>query len=378
MTGRELCMAINMIPGIGYVKYRNLLERFGDAEGVRSASRGDLLQVEGIGDALAERIVNFDWDAELSRELAIADRGGVRIITLNDDNYPAMLRELYDPPLVLYVRGRLPETPDRSLAVVGSRRISAYGEKMARVICEEAAACGFTIVSGLAHGIDTIAHQTAVDMAGKTIGVLGCGLRRMYPRENLELARQMVQGGGAVISEFPLDYPIAKTNFPRRNRIVAGLCRATLVIEAGIESGALITARLAAELGREVFALPGRADNPQAQGCHRLIKDGAGLVENFDDILEALCVGLRPGQLNASTGEVVGSEELTPDCAQVYDLLKNGDADLEELVEATGMEPGQMLATLMKLELKLLVERDAEHYYHLTGSRTNRRGLPEE
>lgn len=378
MTGRELCIAVNMIPGLGWVKYRKLLESFGDADGIRAANRGDLLQVDGIGATLAERIINFDWDAELARELAVADRGGVRIITPADDNYPEMLRELFDPPLALYVRGRLPETPDRSIAVVGSRRITAYGQKMARIICEEAVACGFTIVSGLASGVDAIAHQTAVEMAGRTIGVLGCGLRHMYPRENLELARKMVQGGGAVISEFPLDYPISKTNFPRRNRIVAGLCRATLVIEAGPESGALITARLAAELGREVFALPGRVDNPQAQGCHRLIKEGAGLVENFDDIMDALRTGLRPGQLDASSGEVVGANELEPDCARVYALLQNGDADLEELAAATGMDPGRLLATLMKLELKLLVERDAEHYYHLTGSRINRRGPSED
>ena len=378
MNRREACIALNMISGIGFIKYRAILETFESGDAIRSASRSDLQQVDGIGKILAERIVNFDWDAELSRELGIAERGGVRIITIEDDNYPEILRELYDPPLVLYVRGRLPETPDRSIAVVGSRRISSYGEKMARMICEEAAVAGFTVVSGLAIGTDTIAHQTMVDMAGKTIGVLGGGLMHMHPQENIKLARAMVQGGGAVISEFPLDFPVCRTNFPRRNRIVAGLSRATLVIEAGMESGALITARLAAEAGRDVFAVPGRVDNPQAQGCHKLIKEGAALVENFDDILSALCTGLPPGRLNAATGEIVGSEELEPDCATVYNLLKNGDADLEELCEATGMEPGKLLAVLMKLELKLLVERDAEHYYHLTGSRTNRRGLPVE
>ncbi len=378
MTDREGCVALNMISGIGYVKYLALLERFGSADNIRTASRSDLLQVDGIGKMLAEKIVNFDWDAELSRELAIADRGGVRIITLADDNYPAMLRDLYDPPLVLYVRGKLPETPDRSLAIVGSRRVSAYGEKMAQLFCEEAVGCGFTVVSGLAIGVDTIVHTAAVDMAGKTVGVLGGGLMHMHPKENIELARRMVQGGGAVISEFPLDFPVMRTNFPRRNRIVAALSRATMVIEAGVESGALITARLAAEIGRDVFALPGRVDNPQAQGCHKLIKEGAGLAENFDDIMSALCAGLRPGQLDVSSGETVGSEELEPDCAKIYGLLKNGDADLEELREAADMDTGRLLATLMKLELKLLIERDAQHYYHITGSRNNRRGLSAE
>lgn len=365
MTEREGCIALNMLSGIGFVKYKALLDVFGSADGIKAASRSDLLQVDGIGKILAERVVNFDWDAELSRELGMAERGAVRIYTLADDDYPAELRQLYDPPLVLYVRGKLPENADRSLAVVGSRRISAYGEKLARNICEEAVVNGFTIVSGMAVGTDTVAHQTVVDMAGKTIGVLGGGFLHMHPRENIQLAHNMVQGGGAIVSEFPLNFPVFRTNFPRRNRIVAALSRATLVIEAGMESGALITARLAAELGREVFALPGRVDNPQAQGCHKLIKDGAGLVENFDDIMEALCMGLRPGQYDASTRQVVGSEELEPDCAAIYDLLKNGDADLEELCEATGMDAGRVLATIMKLELKLLVERDAQHYYHL-------------
>lgn len=375
MTEREGCIALNMISGIGYVKYQALLETFGSAENIRSATRSDLLLVNGIGKMLAEKIVNFDWDAELARELSIAERGGVRIFTLADDNYPEMLRDLYDPPLTLYVRGKLPETPDRSLAVVGSRRVSSYGEKMAQMICEDAVACGFTIISGLAIGVDTIAHTATVNAAGKTVGVLGGGLMHMHPRENIELARRMVQGGGAVISEFPLDFPVMRTNFPRRNRIVAALSRATMVVEAGLESGALITARLAAEIGRDVFALPNRVDNPQGQGCHKLIKEGAALAENFDDIISALCAGLRPGQLNVSTGDIVGSEELEPDCARIYELLKNGDADLEELREASDMDTGRLLATLMKLELKLLIERDAQHYYHLTGSRTNRRGM---
>ena len=379
MTDRECAISLNMITGIGYTKYRALLDAFGSGDGIRSASRGDLQEVPGIGKTLAERIVDFDWDAELSREMGIADRGGVRVITLVDENYPAALRELFDPPLCLYVRGKLPENTEKSLAIVGSRRISAYGEKMAKCIAEDAAMNGFAVISGLAVGTDTLVHQAVVDCGGTTIGVLGGGLMHMHPKENIPLARAMVQNGGAVISEFPLDYPVCRTNFPRRNRIVAGLSRAAIVIEAGTKSGALITARLAAEYGRDVFALPGRVDNPQALGCHKLIKEGAGLIENFDDVMAALCVGLRPGDLDTSNGDIVGSEELDPDSRIIYDLLKNGDADLEELRMATDMDTGRLLGVLMKLEFKLLIERDAQHYYHLRNGRGEpRRGADDE
>ena len=374
MTDRELCIALNMIPGIGYTRYLALREMFETPDDLRNAERGDLLKVEGLGKVLAERLVEFDWDAELSSELAIAERGGVKILTLADEEYPSALRELYDPPLCIYVRGKLPENDGYSVAIVGSRRASKYGMQMAEILTEEAVVGGFTIFSGLAFGIDTVVHQSAVRLCGKTVGVLGGGLMHMYPKENIPLARKMILNGGAVISEFPLNYPVSRYNFPRRNRIVAAMCRATIVVEAGIESGALITARLAAEMGRDVFAVPGRVDNLQAQGCHKLIKEGAVLTETFGDVMLTLKTGLRPGMVDVSTGEIVGSEKLTPDCEKIYNLLKNGDADLEELQEATGMDPGELLAILMKLELKLLVEKDCDHYYHLIGARNNRRG----
>lgn len=374
MTERELCIGLNMISGIGSVRYRALCEAFGSPDAVRGASRGELQEIPGIGRITAERMVAFDWDAELSRELSIAERGGVRILTLADEDYPKALREIFDPPICLYIRGRLPEDPERSVAIVGSRRISGYGERMAKMLAEEATQCGFTVFSGLAAGTDTVVHRAVTELAGKTVGVIGGGLLHMYPRENIPLAREMIASGGAVMSEFPLDFPINRRNFPRRNRIVAGMCRAVIVVEAGVDSGALITARLAAEMGKEVFAVPGRVDNMQARGCHRLIKEGAGLAENFDDVLMALSTGLRPGELNAATGEVTGTGELPPECELILGLLANGDADLEELQEATGMEPGALLSLLTGLEMKLLVSRDSDMYYHLAGSTLNRRG----
>ncbi|MBO5668621.1 MAG: DNA-processing protein DprA [Lentisphaeria bacterium] len=369
MTEREFCIAVNMISGVGFLRYSSLLDTFGSPDEVRKAERGVLQKVDGIGPVLAERIISFDWDAELSREFAVAERGGVQIITLVDEDYPDELRNIYDPPLCLYVRGKLPEKHDRSIAIVGSRRISRYGEKMAVMLAEEAVACGFTVYSGLALGVDTLAHKAVVDMAGCTVGVLGGGLMHMYPKENIPLARDMIRNGGAVISEFPLNFPVNRHNFPRRNRIVAAMCRAVIVVEAGLDSGALITAKLAAEMGKEVFALPGRVDNVQAKGCHKLIKEGACLIENFDDVMLVLATGLRPGMENMTTGEIVGSEQMSPDCEKVCTLLSGGDMDLEELQMATAWEPGMLMAVLMKLELLLAVERDSFGYYHLTGSR---------
>ncbi|MBE6357370.1 MAG: DNA-protecting protein DprA [Lentisphaerae bacterium] len=366
MNYRELCIGINMISGLGYLRYKALCEAFGSPDAIRAAERGELQKIPGIGQIIAERIVEFDWDAELSKELAIADRGNVRITTLADDDYPECLRELSDPPLALYIRGKLPKDFDRSVAIVGSRRVSNYGERMAVLMAEGAAANGFTVVSGLAHGIDTIAHSSVVKLMGRTIGVLGGGLLHMYPKENIPLAREIINCGGAIISEFPLNFPISRHNFPRRNRIVAALSRGVLVVEAGIESGAMITARLALEMGKDVFAVPGRVDNFQAKGCHKLIKEGAALVEDFGDVCLALSPDWIPGIGQRPKEDDEGNPILPPDCLQVYKILKNGEADLEELQEATGMDTGVLLAVLMQLEIKLMVERDSEHYYHLT------------
>lgn len=365
MTDRELCIALNMISGLGCNRYQALLETFGSPDEIRRAERSELMQVEGIGKVLAERIISFDWDAELSRELAIAERSGVEIVTLAEDNYPAELREIFDSPLCLYIRGILPENNDRSVAIVGSRRISKYGERMARQLAREAVESGCTVFSGLAQGTDTLVHQEVVASGGITVGVLGSGLMHMYPKDNIPLARDIIRSGGAVISEFPLDYPISRHNFPRRNRIVAALCRATIVVEAGLDSGALITAKLATDIGREVFAVPGRVDNPQAKGCLKLLKEGAGLIESFADVRLAFASGMHPLELSALTesGDVIA--DLPEDCRRIYELLRKKDNDLEGLQELSGMESGMLMSILSRLEFRCLIERDADFYYRL-------------
>ena len=364
MTPHEGDIALNLIPGIGFVRYMALLEHFGSAEAVFAASRSDLEQVPRLGRKLAEAIAAFDAAGELERELAAADKGGVRIFTLSDPDYPEILRDLSDPPLCIYWRGRLPDRDLPLAAIVGSRRVSSYGARMTSAIAADAAAAGFGVVSGLALGADTLAHQAAVEAQKPTFGVIGAGMVNFYPQDNLELARRMIDCGGAVLSEFPLNFPILRENFPRRNRIVAALCRATIVTEAGLKSGALITARLAAELGREVFAVPGHADNPQAQGCHRLIKEGAGLIESFADVLETLGFGHATEPDLPGFGETELPFSAPPAEVAVMKVLNaEGEADLEKLHEATGFDTGDLLSILMTLELKSLVERGNDQRY---------------
>ncbi len=371
MTDREGCILLNLIPGIGFVKYTALSDEFGTPAAVAGRSAQELRRVPGIGAVLAEKIAAYPWREELEREQELAEKAGVRIITLFDEGYPDVLRHLYDPPICLYVRGRLPAFPDNTAAVVGSRRMSQYGERMTRAITAEAVAAGFAVISGLAFGVDTVAHRTAVETGGTTVAVLGGGLMHVHPQENIPLARQIVESGGALVSEFPLNMPVSRTSFPRRNRIVAGLTSCTIVIEAGISSGALITARLALENGRDVFAVPGHADNPQAQGCHAIIKEGAAaLIENFSDVLNGMGIGLLPG---LRPGDEAGEDEipykpdshndLSPEAQKVYSLLEQREISFDDLAAETEFDTGTLLAVLMRLEMKMLVEHSSDQVY---------------
>ena len=368
MTDREVCIGCNLISGIGSARFARLCEVVDSPSQIPELDRADLMQIPGFGAMLAEKVVSFDWDAEVGRELAVAERGGVRILTRFDEAYPEILQHIYDPPLALYVRGNLPEFPDNAIAIVGSRRVSRYGEEMTAMLSREAAAAGFTVVSGLALGVDSIAHRTVVEASGTTVGVIGAGLLHLHPKENIPLARDIVQTGGAVISEFPFDMPVSRQNFPRRNRIVAGLCRGVIVVEAGVDSGALITARLALENGRDVFAVPGRVDNPQARGCHKLIKEGAALIENFDDVLSAWNCGMLPG-FAAVADEQHGSyaefSDLSENETAVCRLLKDGECSFDMIYAALNIDAGMLSSLLTKLELKLLISQDPNKFYRL-------------
>jgi DNA processing protein len=280
---------VHLATGVGPKRFRSLLEAFGSPERIIKASLGELREVPGLGPATAMQIYEGLHNVDPEDELEQARNAGVRILTLQDPSYPSLLATCPDPPPIIYVKGELSEDNQLSIAVVGTRNPTHYGSEQAHRFAYLLAQTGITVVSGLARGIDAQAHRGALLAKGKTIAVLGCGLNTIYPPEHEDLADQIVRSGGAVISEYPMGILPQKGNFPARNRIVAGMTLGTLVIEAPSKSGALITAELAADYNREVFALTGPIDQPSFTGCHDYIKSGrAKLTTCLEDILDEL------------------------------------------------------------------------------------------
>lgn len=352
MTEREAQIALNLVGGIGTARLGCLLRCFGSAAGILSVAATELSRVSGIGDKLAGRIAAFETE-DLRQELSLAARCGVRIILRADPEYPVNLKTIPDPPPVLYVKGNLSRQDDLACAIVGSRRASLYGLTNARGLAAELARLGFTVVSGLARGIDTAAHQGALKAKGRTIAVVGSGLSKIYPAENRGLADAIAEAG-AVISEFPLNAEPLKQNFPQRNRVISGLSLGVLVAEAAVNSGALITADFALEQGREVFALPGRIDSPQSLGANKLIQQGAKLVAGVGDILEEIAApflavaGCRP-EATASGPQMdfVDSDE-----ALLYNLILKEAIPLEEIIQRCDLNIPRLSRALLGLELK--------------------------
>jgi len=303
---------------------------------------------------------------DLAREEDRMAKSGADFITTRDPGYPKLLKEIHDPPIGLYRKGRY-EFDRPCVAIVGSRRTTLYGQATAKKLGAELARLGFCIVSGLARGIDTAAHEGALSVGGKTAGVLGCGIDIIYPPENLELYRR-IEADGAVLSEFPFGRRADRQSFPMRNRVVAGMCDATIVVETDVSGGAMITARFAGEYGRLIFAVPGRIDQPTSAGCHQLIRDGATLLTSVDDLLSELNYldGLRPssipGKSDAAKPELtIGMQELTSDEAAVWSSFAGGAiVTPDDIVTQTGLPSAQISAALMMLELKRLVAKRAD------------------
>jgi len=289
---------------------------------------------------------NYDPDRELLK-LAKLDLG---YVTLYDKEYPALLKEVYDGPVVLYIRGNASVLNTQSLAVVGSRKFTNYGKRIAYSLAKECALAGLTIVSGLALGIDAEAHQAALDVDGITIGVVGNGLDRIYPVSNYDLGRKIIQKGGAIISEFPPGTPPMKHNFPARNRIIAGLSQGTLVIEAASQSGALITAIQALEYNREVFAIPGNIDSPTSEGTNALIQKGAKLITKAEDVLVELNVEVKNHQAKAKAILPDTEEE-----SQIVETLKRGEMLADEIIRVTGLNVILVNSTLTMMEMKGII-----------------------
>lgn len=363
MTVREAFLALTLLPRVGPVTISRLLERFGDALQVLKASERQLQEVNGVGPAMARTLHNWQDHCDLTKEKRRIRETGARFLTILEEDYPELLREIPDAPPAIYVLGSLLERDRQSVAVVGSRRSTHYGMSSARRLSCQLAAAGITVVSGLARGIDTAAHEGALEANGRTLAVIGSGLGQIYPPENQDLAKRIADGHGAVISEFPIDQIPDKTTFPLRNRIVAGLSRALLVAECPAWSGALITANLAGEYNRSLYAVPGPIDRPSSAGCHQLIKDGARLVTTADDILEEFewllpqrdkdgLADARRDQREAST-----PPDLAPEERALLDAIDSTEVQIDELIERTGLPPSTVSSALLRLEIRRLVKQ---------------------
>lgn len=377
MNDHDGCIVLNMLNGIGGSRANALIEFCGSVSAIFESDAASLSRIRGISETLADRILSWRDHVELDRELEIARNGGVTILCRTDDEYPAALRELRDAPLCIYIRGTLPpDLSTRSLSIVGTRNASNYGARMARHLAEAAAFGGWTTISGLAVGIDTIVHQATVDAGGRTVAVLGGGLAKLHPAENLDLARAIIRTGGAVISEFPMTTVPTRHTFPMRNRIIAGLSCGTLVVEAGVNSGSLITAAQALEQGRHVFAVPGEADNPSAAGCNTLIKQGAKLVMNFDDVLDEFdfLPGFHPAELHETpaafhvsgdgeTADETDDSMFSDEEKAILDALKSGPANVDAISESTGVAPSVVISTMIGLEILHRVRKNPDGTY---------------
>jgi DNA processing protein len=354
MSPLEALVALNMLPKIGPVRVRRLLEAFGDPAAALGAAKDRLMRVDGIGEETAKILHSWQDHADPIAEIREAGERGIAIVTQDDEGYPAPLREAYDPPLLLYVWGTIEPRDKHAIGVVGSRRATHYGTQATKKLSYQIAQAGFTIISGLARGIDTAAHEAAVAAGGRTIAVIGSGLGKLYPPENLALAEKIAAGFGAVVSEFPLNTAPDKQTFPMRNRIVAAWSRALLVVECPAWSGSLITANLATEYGKPVFAVPGPIDKPSSAGCNQLIRDGATLVADASHLLDDL--GQLPFARKASAAEpAVEIPELPEEEAAVFAAVTSDESPVDRIIERCGLPAHVVSGTLMKLEMRRLV-----------------------
>jgi len=353
-------VALTLVPGVGPGRIRALLARFGSAQAALHAPIAALVQVPGIGMQTARRIAAFDdWDA-VDAQFERAERVGATLIPAWDERFPPLLRQIYDPPALLWLRGELTPADDNAVAIVGTRRPTDYGLRTARQFAAALAREGVTVVSGLAYGIDAAAHRGALEAGGRTLAVLGSGVDRIYPSRHERLARA-IMAQGALLSEFPLGAAPDAPNFPRRNRLISGLARAVLIVEAYETGGALITARLALEQNREVLAIPGALHNPASAGTNRLIRDSlARLVCSPEDVLEALGLGRVSVAPEPPPPPLSGLER------QLYDALEPEPIHIDVLCERTGLDPSTALVYLLQLEFKGLVRQLAgKQFYRL-------------
>jgi DNA processing protein len=351
-------LALYHAPGIGPASFHQLLEQFRDPADVLNASSRQLQQF-GLPDSSIDALRHPDSRA-IERDLEWQAQPGNRILTCRDPDYPALLREISDPPPLLYIHGNLQVLQEPQLAMVGSRNPTAAGRQTAIDFARHLSAAGLVITSGLALGIDAAGHQGALDAGAPTIAVMGTGLDRVYPARNRELAHQ-IAGVGALVSEFPPGTPPRAEHFPRRNRIISGLSIGTLVVEAAIRSGSLISARYALEQGREVFAIPGSIHNPLARGCHHLIRQGAKLVETAQDIMDEL--GALASALDFTATHAT-LPQLSDDYMQLLESIGFENTSIDMLVKTTHLTPAEVSSMLLQLEMNGYIAANPGGFYN--------------
>jgi DNA processing protein len=348
-------LALSLTPGLGSILIKRLLDRFKTPEAVFRAPLKELLKIEGLGEKVASEIQKGPLEKVVERELSLLEEMGGKIVTLKDDDYPKRLEDIYDPPALLYLRGELRREDELAVAIVGSRKTSPYGRWITEKIGEDLARHGVTVISGMARGIDSVAHKGALQGGGRTIAVLGCGVDVIYPSENRNLFYQIIEHG-AILSEFPIGSPPEGGHFPRRNRIISGLSIGVVIVQASGESGSLITAGYALEQGREVFAVPGNVGAEGSRGTNQLIKEGAKLVESSEDILEEILPQWR------REGETVQKAETpVPDLTEeekiLYRLLGETPLHIDAIIRESQLDPGNVSSLLLNLELKGLISQ---------------------
>ncbi len=344
-------MRLLSVVGVGSLRIRNLIARFKSPTAVLQASTRELVEIEGIDKTIAHHIKTTANEQFADEQMTLLAKHDAKMVTFWDASYPALLKKIFDPPAVLFVRGEFAESDARPIGMVGTRSPSSYGRLMAEKFAGELARKGVTIVSGLARGIDTLAHRAALAMGGRTLAVLGSGVDVIYPDENRKLAEQITKRG-ALISEFPMGTKPDAPHFPRRNRIISGMSVAILVVEAGQTSGALITADCALDQGRDVYAIPGNINSPKSYGCNQLIQQGAKLIRSAEDVLEGI-----GGSFGGAQAPV--NVPLAPQEEKVFALLSHEPAHIDVIAQKSQMQTSQALAVLLSLELKNLVKQIA-------------------
>lgn len=379
MTSLEAHIVLNMIDGVGPATYAKLCAALGDAVNIFSATESQLSNITGITAETASAILNWEKTVDLNAEIRRIQNAGCHVILKEDEEYPKLLKQIYNPPFLLYVRGQILPQDNNSIAIVGSRLTTFYGIETAQKFAQQLAYAGITVVSGGARGIDTAAHWGALNSKGRTISVLGNGINVVYPAENVKLF-EIIPQNGAVISQFPMNLPGSRSTYSIRNRIVAGMTLGTLVVEATQTSGALITSGLAAEMNRQVFAVPGNINSPQSSGCNRLIKEGAKLCDDIQDILSEFeylagfhsasapqqASPLRDEKLPVqdeipftlpTTATVPLNIKLTPQETTVLDAVTFEEQHIDVLIQKTSLPTHVVLSALCGLELKKQVQQ---------------------